>query len=262
MIPVNTQELFSLKGKTAIITGGGRGLGQQIAVAYAEAGANVVICSRNLDACQQLTEALQKKGVHALALKCDVATANDIQFVVDETLREFGRIDILVNNSGTSWGAPVLEMPEDKWDKVMDINLKAVFLFSQAVGKIMVEQKSGKIINIASIAGMGGQDPLVMDAIGYSASKGAVITFTKDLAVKLAPYNVHVNAIAPGFFPTKMAKGILDYSGEKILERTPARRFGSDDDMKGPALFLASDASNYVYGHVLVVDGGTTASVQ
>lgn len=177
-------------------------------------------------------------------------------------MKEFGRIDILVNNSGTSWGAPALDMPEDKWDKVMDINLKAVFLFSQAVGKIMVEQKSGKIINIASIAGMGGQDPLVMDAIGYSASKGAVITLTKDLAVKMAPYNVHVNAIAPGFFPTKMAKAILDYSGEKILERTPAGRFGSDDDIKGPALFLASNASNYVYGHVLVVDGGTTASVQ
>ncbi|MEH7304899.1 SDR family oxidoreductase [Neobacillus drentensis] len=256
------QELFSLKGKTAIITGGGRGLGQQIAVAYAEAGANVVVCSRNLDACQQLTEALQEKGVRALALKCDVANRNEIQSVVDETMLEFGRIDILVNNSGTSWGAPALEMPEDKWDKVMDINLKAVFLFSQAVGKIMVEQKSGKIINIASIAGIGGQDPLVMDAIGYSASKGAVITLTKDLAVKLAPYNVHVNAIAPGFFPTKMANAILDYSGEKILERTPAGRFGSDNDMKGPALFLASDASNYVYGHVLVVDGGTTAGVQ
>ncbi|WP_144553861.1 SDR family oxidoreductase [Bacillus sp. X1(2014)] len=258
---MNTQELFSLKGKTAIITGGGRGLGQQIATAYAEAGANVVVCSRNLDACQQFTETLQEKGIRAKALKCDVANPSDIQLVVDETMKEFGRIDILVNNSGTSWGAPALDMPEDKWDKVMDINLKAVFLFSQAVGKIMVEQKSGKIINIASIAGMGGQDPLVMDAIGYSASKGAVITLTKDLAVKLAPYNVHVNAIAPGFFPTKMAKAILDHSGEKILERTPAGRFGSDDDIKGPALFLASNASNYVYGHVLVVDGGATASV-
>ncbi|WHY68428.1 SDR family oxidoreductase [Neobacillus sp. SuZ13] len=259
---MNTQELFSLKGKTAIITGGGRGLGQQIATVYAEAGANVVVCSRNLDACQQFIETLQEKGIRAKALKCDVANPRDIQLVVDETMKEFGRIDILVNNSGTSWGAPALDMPEDKWDKVMDINLKAVFLFSQAVGKIMVEQKSGKIINIASIAGMGGQDPLVMDAIGYSASKGAVITLTKDLAVKMAPYNVHVNAIAPGFFPTKMAKAILDYSGEKILERTPAGRFGSDDDIKGPALFLASNASNYVYGHVLVVDGGTTASVQ
>ncbi|PLS02848.1 SDR family oxidoreductase [Neobacillus cucumis] len=259
---MNIQELFSLKGKTAIVTGGGRGLGQQIAAAYAEAGANIVICSRNLDACKKIVETLQEKGVRALAFKCDVSNPEDIEHVVDETLKEFGRIDILVNNSGTSWGAPALEMPADKWDKVMDINLKAVFLFSQAVGKIMVNQRSGKIINIASIAGLGGQDPLVMDAIGYSASKGAVITLTKDLAVKLAPYNVHVNAIAPGFFPTKMAKAILDYSGEKILERTPAGRFGSNDDMKGPALFLASDASNYVYGHILVVDGGTTATVQ
>ncbi|MDF2857612.1 MAG: short-chain dehydrogenase/reductase [Neobacillus sp.] len=256
------KDLFSLKGKTAIVTGGGRGLGEQIAVAYAEAGANVVVCSRNLDACQSISETLKEKGVRSLALKCDVSNQEDIQYVVDETVKEFGRIDILVNNSGVSWGAPALEMPADKWDKVMDINLKAVFLFSQAVGKIMVEQKSGKIINIASIAGLGGQDPSVMDAIGYSSSKGAVIAFTKDLAVKLAPHNVHVNAIAPGFFPTKMAKMILDYSGEKILERTPAGRFGSDDDMKGPALFLASDASDYVYGHILVVDGGTSASVQ
>jgi NAD(P)-dependent dehydrogenase (short-subunit alcohol dehydrogenase family) len=259
---MKVNDLFSLQGKTAIVTGGGRGLGKQIAEAYADAGANVVVCSRNLEACQQISESLLANGVRSLALKCDVSNPEEIQYVVDETIKEFGRIDILVNNSGVSWGAPALEMPADKWDKVMNINLKAVFLFSQAVGKIMKEQRSGKIINIASIAGFGGQDPTVMDAIGYSTSKGAVITFTKDLAVKLAPYNIHVNAIAPGFFPTKMAKGVIDYSGEKILERTPAGRFGSDDDMKGPALFLASDASNYVYGHVLVVDGGTSASVQ
>jgi NAD(P)-dependent dehydrogenase (short-subunit alcohol dehydrogenase family) len=259
---MKVNDLFSLQGKTAIVTGGGRGLGEQIADAYADAGANVVVCSRNLEACQQISDSLKAKGVRSLALKCDVSNPEEIQYVVDETIKEFGRIDILVNNSGVSWGAPALEMPEDKWDKVLNINLKAVFLFSQAVGKIMKEQRSGKIINIASIAGLGGQDPSVMDAIGYSTSKGAVITFTKDLAVKLAPYNIHVNAIAPGFFPTKMAKMVIDYSREKILERTPAGRFGSDDDMKGPALFLASDASNYVYGHVLVVDGGTSASVQ
>lgn len=258
---MDIQNLFSLKGKTAIVTGGGRGLGQQIALAYADAGANLVICSRNEEACQQLASALNEKGVRARAFKCDVSNPNDINHVVEETLKEFGQIDILVNNSGTSWGAPALEMPEDKWDKVMDINLKAVFLFSQAVGKVMVEQRSGRIINIASVAGIAGQDPIFMDAIGYSASKGGVIAFTKDLGVKLAPYNVHVNAIAPGFFPTKMAKPILDYSGEKILERTPAGRFGSEDDMKGPALFLASAASDYVFGHVLVVDGGMTAGV-
>jgi NAD(P)-dependent dehydrogenase (short-subunit alcohol dehydrogenase family) len=259
---MNSKDLFSLQGKTAIVTGGGRGLGEQIATAFADAGANVVICSRNLETCQQISEELKAKGVRSLALKCDVSHSEEIQYVVDETLKEFGCIDILVNNSGISWGAPALEMPADKWDKVMNINLRAVFLFSQAAGKVMKEQRAGKIINIASVAGLGGQDPTVMDAIGYSTSKGAVITFTKDLAVKLAPYNIHVNAIAPGFFPTKMAKPVLDYAGEKILERTPAGRFGTEDDIKGPALFLASDASNYVFGHILVVDGGTTASVQ
>jgi NAD(P)-dependent dehydrogenase (short-subunit alcohol dehydrogenase family) len=258
---MNVQELFSLKGKTAIVTGGGRGLGEQIATIFAEAGANVVVCSRNEEACKDISKRLEEKGVGSLGLGCDVSRQDDIARVVEETMKEFGQIDILVNNSGTSWGAPALEMPVDKWDKVMDINLKAVFLFSQAVGRIMKEQGSGKIINIASVAGIGGQDPRMMDAIGYATSKGAVITLTKDFAVKLAPYNVHVNAIAPGFFPTKMAKGVIDHAGEVILDRTPARRFGSDDDMKGPALFLASSASDYVYGHILAVDGGMSALV-
>ncbi|HZG72297.1 MAG TPA: SDR family oxidoreductase [Chondromyces sp.] len=257
---MNVKELFDVKGKTAIVTGGGRGLGEQIAIALAEAGANVVVCSRKVEACQEVSAQIEKLGVRSLALQCDVANPDDIQQVVDKTMEEFGAIDILVNNSGASWGAPALEMELDKWDKVMDVNVKGVFLFSQAAGKIMVEQGSGKIINIASIAGYGGQDPRVMDAIGYSTSKGAVIAFTKDLAVKLAPHNIHVNAIAPGFFPTKMSNGILDYAGEKILERTPAGRFGSDVDIKGPALFLASKASDYVYGHVLLVDGGSNSA--
>jgi len=256
---MDIKELFNLQGKTAIVTGGGRGLGEQIATVYAEAGANVVVCSRNEEACQQVSERLKEKGVRSLAFKCDVSNEEEINNVVNETLKEFGTIDILVNNSGTSWGAPALEMPTDKWDKVMDINLKAIFLFSRAVGKVMKEQRSGKIINIASVAGLGGQDPRMMDAVGYATSKGAVISFTKDLAVKLAPYNVHVNAIAPGFFPTKMTNGLLDHVGEFILDRTPARRFGSDHDMMGPALFLASGASDYVFGHILSVDGGISA---
>ncbi|WP_413301099.1 SDR family oxidoreductase [Bacillus sp. 1P10SD] len=259
---MNIRELYDIKGKTAIVTGGGRGLGEQIALAYAEAGANIVVCSRKVEACQEVSERLEKLGVRSMALQCDVSNVEDIQRVVEKTVEEFGTIDILVNNSGATWAAPALEMEAKHWDKVMDVNVKGVFLFSQAVGKIMVEQGSGKIINIASIAGYGGQDPKVMDTIGYTTSKGAVITFTQDLAVKLAPFNVHVNAIAPGFFPTKIAKGLLDHSGEKILERTPAGRFGSDVDMKGPALFLASNASDYVFGHVLVVDGGTKAAVQ
>ncbi|MEH7378566.1 SDR family oxidoreductase [Neobacillus drentensis] len=258
---MNIMDLFNLKGKTAIVTGGGRGLGEQIALAYAEAGANVVVCSRNIEACEEVSERLEKLGVRSLALQCDVSNYDDIQNVVQKTVEEFGTIDILVNNSGASWVAPALEMEIDKWNRIMDINLKGVFLFSQAVGKVMVEQGSGKIINIASLFGLGGQDPKIADSICYSTSKGAVINFTKDLAVKLAPYNVHVNAIAPGFFPTKMTKAGIDYVGEKVLERTPAGRFGSDFDMKGPALFLASKASDYVFGHILAVDGGTIAQV-
>ncbi|MEH7308780.1 SDR family oxidoreductase [Neobacillus drentensis] len=258
---MNIKDLFNLKGKTAIVTGGGRGLGEQIALAYAEAGANVVVCSRNEEACKEVSERLEKLGVRSLALQCDVSNYYDIQNVVQKTVEEFGTIDILVNNSGASWIAPALEMETDKWDRIMDINLKGVFLFSQAVGKVMVEQGSGKIINIASIFGLGGQDPKIADSICYSTSKGAVINFTKDLSVKLAPYNVHVNAIAPGFFPTKMTKAGLDYLGEKVLERIPAGRIGSDFDIKGPALFLASKASDYVFGHVLAVDGGTIAQV-
>ncbi|MFD2679769.1 SDR family oxidoreductase [Bacillus seohaeanensis] len=257
---MDIKSLYNIEGKTAIVTGGGRGLGEQIAVAFAEAGANVVVCSRKLEACQEVSEKLAKYGVRSLALQCDVSNSDEIERVVQTTKEEFGTIDILVNNSGASWGAPALEMEADKWDKVMNINVKAVFQFSQAVGKVMMEQQSGKIINIASVAGFGGQKAEVMDAIGYTTSKGAVIAFTKDLAVKLAPHNIHVNAIAPGFFPTKMAKGVLDYAGEKILDGTPAGRFGSDFDMKGPALFLASKASDYVYGHVLLVDGGSNAA--
>jgi NAD(P)-dependent dehydrogenase (short-subunit alcohol dehydrogenase family) len=256
---MHIKELFDLTGKTAIVTGGGRGLGAQIAEALAEAGANVVVCSRKLEACQEVSEKLKEKGVGSLALPCDVTNPDDVNRVVEKTSREFGRIDILFNNSGASWGAPALEMPLDKWKKVMDVNVTGVFLMSQAVGKVMVKQKSGKIINIASVAGLGGTDPKVMDAIGYHASKGAVITLTKDLGVKLAGHNIHVNAIAPGFFPTKMSKGVLAHGGDAIMEGTPLKRFGSDHDLKGAALFLASAASDYVVGHVLVVDGGSHA---
>lgn len=256
---MHIKELFDLSGKTAIVTGGGRGLGKQIAEALAEAGSNVVVCSRKIEACQEVSEQLKEKGVQTIALQCDVTNPEDVQRVVDETLQQFGAIDILFNNSGASWGAPALEMPLEKWKMVMDVNATGTFLMSQAVAKEMVKQKSGKIINIASVAGLGGSESSVLDAIGYHASKGAVISFTKDLAVKLAKNNIHVNAIAPGFFPTKMSKFVLEKGGERILEHTPIRRFGTDYDLKGAALFLASRASNFVVGHVLVVDGGGNA---
>lgn len=254
------KELFDLTGKTAIVTGGGRGLGEMIAKVYAEAGANVVVCSRKVEACQEVSEELKKMGVGSLAFKCDVSNPDDVNHVVEETLKEFGQIDILVNNSGATWGAPFLEMPLDKWQKVMDVNATGTFLFSQAVTAHMKERKQGKIINIASVAGLKGGEEGTMDTVGYNASKGAVISFTRDLGVKLAKYNIQVNAIAPGWFPTKMSKGLLDQFGEKFIERNPSRRFGEDSDLKGLALFLATKASDYVVGQTIVVDGGQTAS--
>ncbi|MBY0096818.1 SDR family oxidoreductase [Mesobacillus maritimus] len=256
---MHIKDLFDLTGKTAIITGGGRGLGEQIAEGFAEAGANLVLCSRKEEACVEVAEKMKKLGVEALALKCDVTSQEDVNKVVKAALDKFGRIDILVNNSGASWGAPAEEMPLEAWNKVMNVNVTGTFLMSQAVGKVMIEQQYGKIINIASVAGFKGSRPEVMDAIGYNASKGAVITFTKDLAVKWGPKGIYVNAIAPGFFPTKMSKGLLEKGGNSILEGTPLRKYGTESDLKGIALLLASKASDFMTGETIVVDGGTNA---
>jgi NAD(P)-dependent dehydrogenase (short-subunit alcohol dehydrogenase family) len=256
---MHIKQLFDLTGKVAIVTGGGRGLGQQIAEGFAEAGANLVVCSRKLDACVEVSEDLKKLGVESLALKCDVTNPEDVNHVVNQTLEKFGRIDILVNNSGATWGALVEEMPLEAWKKVVDVNVTGTFIMTQAVGKVMLEQKYGKIINIASVAGLKGSNPKYMNAIGYNASKGAVVTFTKDLAVKWGPSGIYVNAIAPGFFPTKMSKGLLEKGGSGILEGTPLRKFGSDSDLKGVALFLAAPASDFVTGDIVVVDGGANA---
>lgn len=256
---MKVMELFKLDGKTAIVTGGGRGLGAQIAEGFAEAGANVVICSRKLEVCEEASEKLKALGVGSLALACDVSNPEDVKNVISKTIEKFGTIDILVNNSGATWVAPVVDMPLEAWKKVMDINVTGTFLMSQEAGKVMIKQRSGKIINISSVAGLGGIDPSFMDTIGYNTSKGAVNTFTKDLAAKWGQYNINVNAIAPGFFPTKLSNGLIEKGGEQILKVTPLNRFGTDEDLKGVALFLASKASDYVTGDVLVVDGGMHA---
>lgn len=257
---MHVRELFDLTGKTAIVTGGGRGLGEQIARALAEAGANVVVCSRKVAVCEEVAARLgEEMGVRALALACDIANPDDVERVVDAARREFGKLDILVNNSGATWGAPALDMPLAAWQKVIDVNVTGTFLMSQAVGRHMVAEGRGKIINIASTAGLGGVDPRLMDAVGYNTSKGAIIAMTKDLAVKWGPHGVNVNAICPGFFPTKMSKGIIEQGRDRLLEATPLRRFGADDDLKGAALYLAARASDYVTGAILVVDGGTSA---
>ncbi|MFJ7830392.1 SDR family oxidoreductase [Peribacillus sp. NPDC097197] len=258
---MTTFDLFDLTNKTAIVTGGGRGLGKQIALALAMAGANIVIASRKLSVCEETCKYLHSMGTKALAIECDITNKSDIDSVVKETMDHFGSIDILVNNSGTSWSGPLEDIPEDKWEKVMNVNVTGTFLFSQAVAKIMMSQKSGKIINIASVSGLGGTHPELMVTIPYNTSKGAIITLTKDLGVKLARHGIQVNAIAPGFFPTKITKKILEESDYDILGKTPAHRFGNGEDLKGAAILLASKASDYIVGHVLIVDGGIAATI-
>jgi NAD(P)-dependent dehydrogenase (short-subunit alcohol dehydrogenase family) len=254
----SVRELFDLSGRVAIITGGSVGLGRQMAEALAEMGANLVLCARKKERCVQAAEDLQKLGVRALALGCDVRNQAEIQNVVDATLAQFGRIDILINNAGTSWGAPVEEMSLEQWNKVIETNLTGTFLFSQAAGKAMIPQRSGKIINIASVAGIQGAPP-EFQAIGYHASKGGVIIFTKDLACKWGIHNIQVNAIAPGWFPTNMSQVLIERHKDAFLSRIALHRFGNEQDLKGAAVFLASDASAFVTGHVLVVDGGQSA---
>ena len=255
---MNNKQLFDVSGRVAVITGGSVGLGRQMAEALAEAGGNLVLCARKKERCEQTAAELQRFGVKILPLGCDVRKADDIHSVVDRAVSEFGRIDILFNNAGTSWGAPVQEMKLEHWNKVLETNLTGTFLFSQAAGKHMIRQKRGKIINIASVAGLQGAPP-ELQAIGYHASKGGVISFTRDLARKWGMYNIQVNAIAPGWFPTQMSQVVIENHKDEFLKRIPLGRFGSDHDLKGAALFLASDASAYVTGHVLVVDGGQTA---
>jgi NAD(P)-dependent dehydrogenase (short-subunit alcohol dehydrogenase family) len=255
---VNAKKLFDLSGRTAIVTGGSIGLGYQMAEALAEIGANVVLCARKKERCEQAAEGLKQLGVKTLALGCDVKNPEQVQSVVQETISHFGRVDVLINNAGVSWGAPVEEMKLEHWNKVIETNLTGTFLFSQAVGRFMVPQRRGKIVNIASVAGLHGAPP-ELQAIGYHASKGGVIAFTKDLACKWGMHNIQVNAIAPGWFPTHMSQVVIERYKESFLKRIPLGRLGGDHDLKGAAVFLASDASDYVTGHVLVVDGGQTA---
>jgi NAD(P)-dependent dehydrogenase (short-subunit alcohol dehydrogenase family) len=265
---VNVKQLFDLSGRVAIVTGGSIGLGRQMAEGLAEMGANLVLCARKEERCHQAAEQLQQLGVKAIAVGCDVTNPASIQEMVEATLSQFGRIDVLINNAGISWGAPVEEMRLEDWNKVIETNLTGTFLCAQAVGKVMIRQSrgknsagknsAGKIINVASVAGLGGA-PAELPAIGYHASKGGVISFTKDLACKWASHNIQVNAIAPGWFPTHMSNRVLEHHEELFLSHIPLRRFGNEHDLKGAAVFLASDASNYVTGHVLVVDGGQSA---
>jgi gluconate 5-dehydrogenase len=251
--------LFDLTGTVSLVSGGGDGIGRAMAVALADAGSALVIFSRRSEKCAAVAHEIEAKGGRALALACDILSATDIERVVSETLKAFGKIDVLFNNSGRTWGASPEDINFDDWKKVVDLNLNATFRCTQIVGREMIKRTQGKIINISSYSGSRGTDPSYLDAIPYNTTKGALNTFTQDLAVKWAKYNITVNAIAPGWFPTKMTQWTFDNRGEAILARIPLKRYGQMEELMGVAVFMASSASDYITGQIISVDGGLTA---
>jgi gluconate 5-dehydrogenase len=256
---VDVRDLFDLGGRVAIVTGGGTGIGLQMADALAELGARVVLCGRDGARCERVAAELERaRGVPCMGVRCDVASAEEVAGMVAAATGRFGRVDVLVNNAGTAWAARVEDTPLRGWQKVVDVNLTGVFLCSQAAGRVMIEGGGGRIVNIASVTGLRGQPPEELDAIAYSTTKGAVVAFTRDLAVKWARHGIAVNAIAPGWFPTDLSQPVLDRSGDLLLRGIPMGRYGGESDLKGAVAYLASGASGYVTGHTLVVDGGAT----
>jgi gluconate 5-dehydrogenase len=268
---MSLKQLFDLSGRSALITGGSRGLGLQMAEALTELGAKVALVARKPDELEEAVAHLRGLGSDATALPCDLSDAAAIPVLIEEAVAAIGPIDILVNNAGATWGAPTLELPLKAWQKVIDLNLTAMFLVTQEVGRrSMVPRRHGRIINIASILGLGGGGESRRGwggggvagraaTLAYNTSKAGVINFTRSLAVEWAPYNINVNAIAPGFFPTKMTKGVLEMLGDEVAERAPLKRVGGPEDLKGVVALFASDASAFITGQTLPVDGGVTA---
>ncbi|MEC5217080.1 NAD(P)-dependent dehydrogenase (short-subunit alcohol dehydrogenase family) [Actimicrobium sp. GrIS 1.19] len=256
-----TQQLFNLAGKTALITGGSRGLGLQIAEALGEQGATIVLSSRKQSDLNDAVEHLKSRGITATAIAADLSQDAAVEPLVTEALHRLGHIDILVNNAGATWGAPAEDHPIEAWDKVMNLNIRSIFLLSQMVGKrSMIPRKYGRIVNVASIAGLGGNTPGTMQTIAYNTSKGAVINFTRTLAGEWGQYGITVNALAPGFFPSRMTKGVLEKLGkDELAAHAPLQRIGDDEDLKGAALLFASDAGKHITGQILAVDGGVSA---
>jgi NAD(P)-dependent dehydrogenase (short-subunit alcohol dehydrogenase family) len=255
------QQLFDLSGKTALVTGGSRGLGLQIAQALGEQGAKLVLSSRKQGELDEAVALLKQRGIEASAIAVDVSQEAAIAPLVAEAIKRLGHIDILVNNAGATWGAPAEDHPLEAWDKVMNLNVRSIFMLSQAVAKqSMIPRKYGRIVNVASIAGLSGNGPDSMQTVAYNTSKGAVVNFTRTLAGEWGRYGITVNALAPGFFPSKMTKGVLENLGkEKLARRAPLQRIGDDEDLKGAALLFASDAGKHITGQILAVDGGVSA---
>jgi NAD(P)-dependent dehydrogenase (short-subunit alcohol dehydrogenase family) len=257
---VSVRQLFDLKGRAALVTGGSRGLGLQMAEALGEMGARVALTARKPDELAKAVKHLATLDIEAHAIACDMADAATIPGAVQQAIGAIGPIDILVNNAGTTWGAAAEELPLDAWKKVIDLNLTALFVTSQEVGKrCMVPRRRGKIINIASILGLvGTSDPTRPGTVAYSASKGGVISFTRALAAEWAKYDINVNAIAPGLFPTRMTKGLMQLMGERAATKAPLNRVGGPEDLKGLTVLFASDACSFITGQVVAADGGAT----
>jgi NAD(P)-dependent dehydrogenase (short-subunit alcohol dehydrogenase family) len=250
-------ELFQLTDRVAIVTGGSRGLGQEMAEGLAEAGASLMLCARRAEWLTPTIDAFRARGFKADGMLCDVSKPADVQAVVDKTIASFGRVDILVNNAGVTWAAEPEDMPLDKWQKVVDINLTGAFLFAQAAARDMLKRQHGRIINIASIAGMHAsvQGP---HYAAYAATKAGLVGLTRELAVSWARKGIRVNAIAPGFFHSRLADGAIEMNEASIKASSPIPRVGDAGELKGVAVFLAADASNYITGQTIVVDGGRT----
>ncbi len=252
------QKLFDLSGRTAIVTGGSRGLGLQIAEGLGEAGARILLSSRKAADLEEAAAHLKAKGIEVVWVAADASDPAQIQKVCDEAMKQLGQVDILVNNAGATWGAPAEDYPLEAWDKVMNLNIRSIFLMSQATAKAsMIPRRFGRIINIASIAGLGGSADVKF--IAYGTSKGAVVNFTRTLAGEWGAYGITVNALAPGFFPSKMTKGVLaEFGTDKLAAQAPLKRIGDDDDLKGAALLFASAAGKHITGQILAVDGGVS----
>jgi len=257
---MSVRELLQLDGRVALVTGGSRGLGLQIADGLGEMGARVAIVARKQAELDEAAAHLQSLGIEALTLPCDLQDLAAAQALAERVLEKWKRIDILVNNAGATWGAAAQEHPLEAWHKVLNLNLSSVFALTQAVAnRAMLPARYGRIINIASVAGLQGTDPRFMATVAYNTSKAGLVNFTRQIAAEWGRFGITANAIAPGVFPTKMARGMIEKANAFILDRTPLGRVGGDDDLKGAAVLLASDASAYITGQTIAVDGGMSA---
>ena len=256
---MRVQDLLSLKGKTALVTGGSRGLGLQMAEALGEMGARIAISARKKEELDEAVSRLKKINADAKAYVCDIGKREQIVPLADAVLKDLGKVDILVNNAGATWGAPAEDHPLDAWDKLVNVNLTGAFLLSQQIAKrSMIPARWGRIINTASVAGITASDPRVVRTVAYNATKHGLVGLTRQLAAEWGPHGITVNAICPGFFPSKMTQATLGKDMKLILETTPTGRVGNDEDLKGLTVLLASEASRHITGQAIAVDGGAT----